>query len=252
MAEMLRLLRVDKRFGGIHAVSDVDLTIDSGEIHGLIGPNGAGKSTLINLISGIYSLTSGKIIFDKQEITHDSSVERAKAGIARTFQTIRLWDELSLAENVKIGAQCRLQSSLVAMLCRTKKFRANEKSLQRAAGECLELVGLGEKIDKYASELAYGQRRLLEIARALATRPKLLLLDEPAAGMNQQEANALAELIQLIRARGIAVLVIEHNMKFIMGLCDRVTVLNFGKNLFVGEPSAVQNETAVVKAYLGE
>ena len=241
------LLSVDSlvcRFGGLLAVDSLDMKVAEGEIHALIGPNGAGKSTVINLITGVYRPTAGTVSLRGHALTGELPSTIARLGVARTFQTIRIWKQMSLLENAMVGFQCRTQSGLLDVLLRSPKSREDERKTREKALESLELVGLDRMAQRLAGSLSYGQQRLLELARAAATEPSLLLLDEPAAGMNPQEANKLVEILFQIRDRGIAILLIEHNMKLVMRAADRITVLSFGKKIAEGSP--------VVKAYLGQ
>lgn len=239
------------RFGGLLAVDNVDMTVMSGEIRALIGPNGAGKSTTLNLITGIYKPNAGEVRLEGLSLEGLPPSKIARAGIARTFQTIRLWKQMTLLENAMVGHQCRTTSGLMDVLLRTKRARAEEEQTRREAMAALALVGLDKGADRPANSLSYGQQRRLEIARALATKPRLLLLDEPAAGMNPQEVNELVRQIAAIRDAGITVILIEHNMPLVMRIADRITVLSFGRKIADGTPQEIRENPEVVSAYLG-
>jgi ABC-type branched-subunit amino acid transport system ATPase component len=239
------------RFGGLVAVNNVDLSIGQGEIRALIGPNGAGKSTTLNLVTGIYRPDQGTVRMGGQSLVGLRPSKIAKAGVARTFQTIRLWKQMTLLENVMVGHQCRTSATLFDVLLRTRKADADEESTRVEALRALKLVGLGDRTHWTASSLSYGQQRRLEIARALATQPKVLMLDEPAAGMNPQEVNDLVEQILAIRDSGVTVVLIEHNMPLVMRIADRITVLSFGKKIAEGEPKEIRENPEVIAAYLG-
>lgn len=249
---VLKINHISKNFGGISALTDVSFSINEGEIYGLIGPNGAGKTTMFNLITNIFSPSSGEIIFKEDNITGIKPHKITEKGICRTYQNIRLFSQMSALENVMVGGHCRSESGVMRSVFRTKYQRSEEKKLKQNAEELLELVGLIKYRDVLAENLAYGQQRRLEIARALASNPSLLLLDEPAAGMNEKETDSLFDLIKQVQARGITVLIIEHDMPLVMKLCDRITVLNFGKKLAEGTPLEIQNNEAVIEAYLGK
>ncbi len=250
---VLSLNNLTKQFGGLTAVDNVTFDIEEGEIFGLIGPNGAGKTTIFNLITGIYSITSGEIYFYDKKIENVKTFEIANMGITRTFQNIRLFKKLTAYDNVLTACHKLADYSLADSVIRFGKFKAQEKLLNDKASGLLKLMGLWDYKDVVASNLPYGLQRKLEIARALALEPKLLLLDEPAAGMNPEETMQLMELIREIRGRfKLTVLIIEHHMDLIMGVCDRIFVLNFGIPLALGTPKEVQENKNVVEAYLGK
>ena len=250
---VLSLKNLKKQFGGLTAVDNVTFDIEEGEIFGLIGPNGAGKTTIFNLITGIYSITSGEVYFYDKLIENLKPYEIANMGITRTFQNIRLFKKLSAYDNVLTACHKLADYNLADSVIRFGKFKSQEKSLNDKTTELLKLMGLWDYRDIVASNLPYGLQRKLEIARALALEPKLLLLDEPAAGMNPEETIQLVELIKEIRDRfKLTVLIIEHHMDLIMGVCDRIFVLNFGIPLALGTPKEVQENKKVVEAYLGK
>ncbi|MGX6443254.1 ABC transporter ATP-binding protein [Neobacillus sp. K501] len=248
---VLKIKNISKNFGGISALTDVSFSINQGEIFGLIGPNGAGKTTMFNVITNMFSPTSGEISFLENKITGIKPHKITDKGICRTFQNIRLFSQMSALENVLVGGHSRTKSGVFSGVFRTKAERSEEARLRETAVELLKLVGLSNYADVTADNLAYGQQRRLEIARALASEPKLLLLDEPAAGMNETETDELFYLIKKVQERGVTVLLIEHDMPLVMKLCDRITVLNFGKKLAEGTPEEIQNNQAVIEAYLG-
>ena len=240
-------------FGGLRAVDDFNLKIEKGQLYGLIGPNGAGKTTVFNMLTGVYKPTDGSIFLDGENITGKKTIDINKHGIARTFQNIRLFHQQSVIDNVKIGLHNEHTYSTLSGILRLPSYRKTEKIMNEKAMELLEVFDLQDEADILASNLPYGKQRKLEIARALATDPKLLLLDEPAAGMNPNETKELMETIRFVRDKfDMTVLLIEHDMKLVSGICEDLTVLNFGQVLAQGKTSDVLNNPEVIKAYLGE
>ncbi len=240
-----------RRFAGLLAVDGVDLDIPNGGVHAVIGPNGAGKTTLFNMVSGLVEPTGGSIRFGDADVTALRADRRARLGIARTFQNIRIFGAMTLLENALTGLHPLLTSSLFGIAARLPHFRREERNAVARAREALELVGLRRRENEWANALSYGDQRRLEIARAMAAGPRLLLLDEPAAGMNPTETVALAVLIRRIVGSGTTVLLVEHDMHFVMGLSDSVTVLNFGRRIFAGTPAEARADQGVIEAYLG-
>jgi branched-chain amino acid transport system ATP-binding protein len=248
---LLRLNGITKNFGGLSAVSDLSFDLETGVIMGLIGPNGAGKTTVFNLITGIYPPEAGDIFFDGRSLLKLPGHRRVAMGIARTFQTIRLFRNLSVLENVLAGCHCRMKGGVLGSMLRLPARQREEREALRSALNVLELVGLGDRSDQPAKDLSYGNQRLLEIARALATGPRLLILDEPAGGMNDHETTRLVSLISGIRDSGISVLLIEHDMTLVMRVCERILVMEYGRKIAEGAPEEIRRDPRVVEAYLG-
>lgn len=253
MSALLEVNNLGITFGGLHAVDDFNVTIEKGQLYGLIGPNGAGKTTVFNLLTGVYKPDSGFVKLAGEDITGKSPMEINQAGVARTFQNIRLFKELTVLDNVKVGLHNNYSYSTLEGILRLPKYRKVEKEMDEKAMELLKVFDLHNEYDYLASNLPYGKQRKLEIARALATNPKLLLLDEPAAGMNPNETLELMDTIRFVRDNfDQTVLLIEHDMKLVSGICEQLTVLNFGKVLCQGETSEVLDNPEVITAYLGD
>jgi branched-chain amino acid transport system ATP-binding protein len=248
---LLEAKAVAKHFGGVKALRDVSLTIRRGEIYGLIGPNGAGKTTFFNCMTGLYVPDGGGFTFDGAPLVADAPQHAAARGIARTFQNIRLFGNMTALENVMVGRHVRTRAGIVGAMLNTSATRAEEAAIRQRAIELLHYVRIEERADDLAKNLSYGDQRRLEIARALATEPKLLCLDEPAAGMNATETEELRDLIEGIRHDGTTILLIEHDVKLVMGLCDRVAVLDYGALVIEDVPAVVQKDQRVIEAYLG-
>lgn len=250
-AAVLQIENVSKRFGGLQALSDVGMTIGSGQIAGLIGPNGAGKTTFFNVITGLYQPDSGSFKLAGKAYSPSAPHEVARAGIARTFQNIRLFGDMTALENVMVGRHVRTRQGVLGAVLRYRAARDEEAAIEAHARALLDFVGIAQFAQRTARNLSYGDQRRLEIARALATEPLLLALDEPAAGMNATEKESLRALLLKIKAQGTSILLIEHDVKLVMGLCDCITVLDYGKTIAVGTPTEVQQNPAVIAAYLG-
>ena len=249
---VLEMQNVDKHFGGVHAINNFSVKIERGKIHGLIGPNGAGKTTIFNNITGIYAPDSGKIFFMENDITKTTPHKVAQLGIGRTFQNIRLFSNLSVVDNVIIASNMDAKYNMPQAIFKTAKYKKLEAYLREEAMDLLGFVGLSDKANERASSLPYGHQRKLEIARAMALKPKLLLLDEPAAGMNAEESLDLVQFVKEIKSHfDITILMIEHHMDVVTNLCDHCTVLNFGKTIAVGTPAEIKSNPEVIKAYLG-
>lgn len=249
---LLEVRNLGIAFGGLQAVSQLDMTLEEGGLYGLIGPNGAGKTTVFNMLTGVYKPTEGDIILNGNHVTGKSPEKICKAGIARTFQNIRLFGQLSVLDNVKIGLHNQIEYGVLTGLFRLPSFFQKEKEMNQRAMELLEIFGLDKEADWLADNLSYGKQRKLEMARALATNPKLLLLDEPAAGMNPQETEELMQTIHFVQKNyKMAVLLIEHDMNFVMGICEYITVLDYGRVIAGGTGDEVRNNPKVIAAYLG-
>ncbi len=249
---ILESKNVCKHFGGLKAVDDISMQVKKGEIFGIIGPNGAGKTTFFNTCSGVYTPTSGEIYLNGENISGKAPEEIARKGMARTFQNIQLFKYMTVLENVRIGYHIHTKTNMADAFFKTKRYKEDEENSLKAAKEIIEKVGISEYMDTMAGNLAYGLQRKVEIARALAINPNILLLDEPAAGMNPNETKELSDFIKKINAEGYTVVVIEHDMKFIMNLCHRILVINFGKKICEGTPADVKSNQDVHDAYFGK
>ncbi len=252
MVSLLEARGITKHFGGIKALNDISFSVRSGQIKAIIGPNGAGKTTLFNCISGVLKADKGEIILNGESIVKFPPHKRAKAGISRTFQNVAIFPEMTVLENVLVGRHCRSRCEMLRAGFRTMAMRKEEKDIEEKSWKFLEFVGLDDQAEKRAGKLPLGDQRLLEIARALATEPRIVLLDEPAGGLNTKETERLAQLIYQIRDSGITVLLVEHDMNLVMDISDEILVINFGEKLAEGDPRSIKANPDVINAYLGE
>lgn len=249
---ILETKKLCRYFGGLKAVEQVDMRVEENETFGIIGPNGAGKTTFFNVCSGTYTATSGEVWFNGENITNKSAEHAAKVGLARTFQNLKLFTAMTVEENIAVGFHIRTKTNIADAILRDGRYRRDEKLIKENTAMILEKLGLESVAKERASNLSYGTQRKVEIARAMAIEPKILLLDEPAAGMNPRETEDLMHFIKMLNSKGYTIIVIEHDMKFIMNLCDRIMVMNYGKKICDGTPEIVRNSVEVQEAYLGK
>lgn len=249
---MLEISGITQRFGGITALENISFQVDKGDITGVIGPNGAGKTTLFNIITGLYSQTAGSVLLDGEDISRVPAEQLASRGLVRTFQNIELFGTMTVLENVMLGLHTRSRSGIFACMGKMPWHLREERRIRAEALDCLDFCGISDLAEQTAANLPFGKGRLLEIARAMAVNPSIMLMDEPAAGLNNRETGELAELIRRIRSTGVTVVLVEHDMELVMDICDRIVVLNLGKKLAEGTPREIQENPAVIAAYLGE